>query len=160
VPEEAQIVLASYNHLVALMPPHPTKVYSMARYSKANFALAEAIYDYLADEIITPMAYLASCFAKHAWCFRPALSKLLSARYQTYFAEHQSDSYLWAAVIRHSYEAQQPVLVSAGTEIVKSRLISEGGHSHCRSRPELSSGCNTDSPLCRKCPLREECACG
>jgi hypothetical protein len=155
---QARALFAGYNQLVALMPlPDRYKTSLYLRPSERNGALAEELHEWLCEESITPMAYLASAFAKHTWRFAPKLRNLLQPRYKKYFAERSDEAYLWAAAIRVEIDSRQPVQIPVGKEIIKQRMLAEGGPLLCRRRMFDTGGYNPYSKLCGVCEAAEQC---
>lgn len=153
------MVLAAYNHLTMLLIRHGRQQrIKMVPINATNALKAERLYDWLATESITPMAYLASCFAKHSWRWRPKLDVLTDNTYRKYFADNSADAYLWAAAIRQDVEANTEVELPLGKEIVKRRFLYEGGAAFCMAQPHFSGGYNKLSKACQQCKLKQECS--
>lgn len=158
ISNEARIILAAYNHLTTLLVQSDAgNNYRLLSFNQSNGDKADAIHAWLAERCITPMAYLAACFSKHAWRYKPKLGSLLNKKYIDHWKANRDDAYLWSAAIRQDTEAHQPVDLPVGKEIVKRRMLFDGGAEYCRAHKDLTGGFNEFSSACKACALREEC---
>lgn len=150
-----QDIINAYNGLVALMPQTRKQLVS---FNQQSLEVAHDMQQWLDEESITPLAYLASCFAKHAWRRKPPFGKLLGKKYKEFFELNKDDAYLWCAAIKQDQEARTPVQLPVGKEIVKKRLLAEGGARYCYDRRDLTGGFNPYSRMCQSCALQSHCS--
>lgn len=152
---EATSLIRIYNRLVPLVVgrTRPRQI----QIGVANAELAKKLHDWLDERSITVGVYLCSCFAKHSWGYKPPLKKLTAPAYEKFFEENRSDAYLWWAAIERERVSTEVVQLPVGKEIVKKRLLADGGPGMCLPRAHLTGGFNPVSRLCRGCAMQEAC---
>ena len=151
-------VLRLYNRLLVYLIHH--KPSRFLTENTKSLELAEKLVALTAAEDISPGAYLCAAFAQHCWRKQPQLSELASGRYLHYFRENQAQAYVWWAAAKRNVVDSDPVELPIGYEIVKKRLLAEGGPFLCSRRSDLSGGFNQHSGICDECTLKRICARG
>jgi hypothetical protein len=96
--------------------------------------------------------YLVACFTRAHWARQPALSSLVGPGYAKYYEGHTVES-----ALRWRDLDSEVCAVSLGKEVIKQRMLAEGGPDFCRAQPRLTGGFNAASPICQHCPGREPC---
>jgi hypothetical protein len=154
---EAELIIRLYNRMIPLVIERGSRTSMLSMVDGKVIRHAEDLHRWLEARSITPGAYLASCFAKHSWAYKPKFSRLPLPVYEKYFEANRDDAYLWWAAIRCEFEADQPVELPVGKEIIKKRILTEIGPERCAVLPGLTGGYNAKSLLCRRCRMSEAC---
>ena len=120
---------------------------------------AEAVIA-LSEELgALPPAYLAACFAKHSWAYRPKFERLEGNAYVSFFKQNRNEAYHWYRNIAREKDSDDlRIELPRGWEIVKARYAADAQEDRCRLEVVVTGGYNASSAICGRCKLRSECA--
>ena len=125
--------------------------------NETNREIAGELLAFFRERDIHPQAYLAGCFAKGSWTYRPPFIQLSNEEYLKWWYDNKAVAFQWWDNIRKEWEAEEPVEVARGADIVKRRYLAEGGAALCRANEYFTGGFHKGSPVCRQCPERGVC---
>lgn len=149
---QAYDILSLYNRC-AMLVQSPRK--RMVSPSARALAEAETLGAFLTAAQYPVGPYLASCFAKGHWIRQPVWRALAGKAAAKWFDAHQLEAAHWWSQIRSKVETR--ALIAPGRELVKRRMLADGGADFCRAQPELTGGFNADSAICQACLGNEVC---
>jgi len=126
------------------------------KYKTPTAIEAEAAERWILENGYALGPYLASCFSKHSWAYRPQLSRLSRSEYERHYKNNSTEAHLWWNNIKREDQIERPQSsVSRGREIVKAMLLAKGAE-YCALSVE-SGFYNPDSSHCTQCVIKDRC---
>jgi hypothetical protein len=145
-------LLNLYNRLVMLLVTTTKRVVSPTTVAVAT---ATALQAFLEAGAYPVGPYLAAAFARGNWAHQPKLAALKTPSYVSHYLAHTVEAAHWWNAVKPRVGATDPV--GAGQELVKRRMLADGGPDFCRAQPLLTGGFNAASSICTRCPAKVAC---